>query len=122
MTPNLIILYVDDPDSSIAFYESLLGAAPVERSPTFALFVFPGGIKLGLWSRKAVEPVVTGDAGAFEIAVPLADRASVDAAFAGFSRTGHRFLQHPTDMDFGRTFVVADPDGHRIRFYNPPAR
>jgi predicted enzyme related to lactoylglutathione lyase len=25
--------------------------------------------------------------------------------------------QKPTDMDFGRTFVVLDPDGHRIRVY-----
>ena len=120
MTPNLIILYVDDPDSSIAFYESLLGAAPVERSPTFALFVFPGGIKLGLWSRKAVEPTVTGSTGAFEIDVPLANAAEVDTVFARLTAAGHTVLQEPTDMEFGRTFMLADPDQNRIRFYNPP--
>jgi len=25
--------------------------------------------------------------------------------------------QKPTDMDFGRTFVILDLDGHRIRAY-----
>ncbi|GEO85431.1 MULTISPECIES: VOC family protein [Alphaproteobacteria] len=120
MTPNLIILYVDDPDRSAAFYESLLGARPVERSPAFAMFIFPGGIKLGLWSRKAVEPVVAGGTGAFEIDVPLSNAAEVDAVFARLSTAGHTILLTPTDMEFGRNFVVADPDHHRIRFYNPP--
>lgn len=120
MTPNLIILYVADPDRSTAFYESLLGVAPVERSPAFAMFVFPGGIKLGLWSRKAVEPAVTGSTGAFEIDVPLANAAEVDRVFAHLSAAGHTVLQEPTDMEFGRTFMLVDPDQNRIRFYNPP--
>lgn len=120
MTPNLIILYVADPDRSTAFYENLLGAAPVERSPAFAMFVFPGGIKLGLWSRTAVEPAVTGSTGAFEIDVPLANAAEVDTVFARLSAAGHTVLQEPTDMEFGRTFMLADPDQNRIRFYNPP--
>ena len=120
MTPNLIILYVADPDRSTAFYESLLGGMPVERSPTFAMFVFPGGIKLGLWSRHAVEPTVTGGTGTFEIDVPLANAAEVDTVFARLSAAGHVILQEPADMEFGRNFMVADPDQHRIRFYNPP--
>ncbi|WP_454286030.1 VOC family protein [Rhizobium arsenicireducens] len=122
MTPNLVILYVDDTERSSAFYEALLEVKPAERSPAFAMFVFPGGIKLGLWSRKAVEPAVTGSTGAFEIDVPLANGAEVDAAFARLSAAGHTILQEPTDMAFGHNFVIADPDGHRIRFYNPPAR
>gem|GEM_PF-6420112 len=51
MTPNLVILYVDDTERSSAFYEALLEVKPAERSPAFAMFVFPGGIKLGLWRR-----------------------------------------------------------------------
>ena len=121
MTPNLTILYVDSPELSAAFYEGLLNTAAVERSPTFALFVFPGGIRLGLWSRHTVEPAAAGAPGLVELAVPLADPAAVDAAHERFSTAGHTVLQPPTDMEFGRTFVVTDPDGHRIRFYNPPA-
>lgn len=120
MTPNLTILYVDEPQKSAAFYAGLLGATPVEQSPTFAMFVFPGGIKLGLWSRHTVEPATTGVPGMIEIAVPLENAAAVDEAYATFAPAGHAVLQPPTDMEFGRTFVLADPDGHRIRFYNPP--
>jgi hypothetical protein len=28
-------------------------------------------------------------------------------------------LQPPTEMDFGRTFTAADPDGHRLRVFKP---
>ncbi|MFN7008509.1 MAG: VOC family protein [Allorhizobium sp.] len=121
MTPNLTILYVDSPELSAAFYETLFETKAVERSPTFALFVFAGGIKLGLWSRHTVEPAATGAAGCFEIAVPLPDPSAVGTAYARAVAAGHRILQPPADMDFGRTFVIADPDQHRIRFYNPPA-
>jgi len=30
-------------------------------------------------------------------------------------------LQGPTDMEFGRTFVGLDPDGHRLRIFAPAA-
>ena len=33
--PNFIILYVDQPQRSGAFYSALLGRQPVETSPTF---------------------------------------------------------------------------------------
>jgi catechol 2,3-dioxygenase-like lactoylglutathione lyase family enzyme len=34
--PNLVILYVDNPATSAAFYAGLLGRTPVESSPTFS--------------------------------------------------------------------------------------
>ena len=36
--PNFIILYVESPAASAAFYAELLGRPPVEASPTFAMF------------------------------------------------------------------------------------
>jgi hypothetical protein len=36
--PNFVILYVKDPSASAAFCADLLGHAPVEASPTFAMF------------------------------------------------------------------------------------
>ncbi len=53
---SLVILYVDDPTASAAFYADLLGQPPAEQSPTFAMFPLPSGIGLGLWSRHTVEP------------------------------------------------------------------
>lgn len=120
MTPNLTILYVDSPEKSAAFYTGIFGVKPVEQSPTFAIFVFPGGIKLGLWSRHTVEPAVTGSAGMAEIDIPLESASAVDDVWTKIAPTASAVLQPPVDMEFGRTFVLADPDGHRIRFYNPP--
>lgn len=120
MTPNLTILYVDSPEKSAAFYAGIFDVKPVEQSPTFAIFVFPGGIKLGLWSRHTVQPAPTGAAGMVEICVPLKNAAEVDAIWAKLAPAASAILQPPADMEFGHTFVLADPDGHRIRFYNPP--
>ncbi len=50
-SPNFIILYVDSPETSGAFYARLLGRQPVETSATFVMFVLDNGFKLGLWSR-----------------------------------------------------------------------
>lgn len=44
--PSLVILYVDSPAASAAFYAGLLGQQPVEASATFAMFM------LLRWSSK----------------------------------------------------------------------
>jgi predicted enzyme related to lactoylglutathione lyase len=36
-------------------------------------------------------------------------------------KRGLTIAQAPTSMDFGRTFVVLDPDGHRLRVFTPAA-
>lgn len=46
--PDFVILYVDNTSASTGFYRDLLGAEPVENSPTFSLFVLSTGMKLGL--------------------------------------------------------------------------
>ena len=58
-SPNFMILYVDNPPASAAFYADLLGQQAAETSPTFALFALPSGLMLGLWSRHTVEPPPT---------------------------------------------------------------
>lgn len=114
--PNFIILYVDQPETSAEFYRRLLDCAPVEASPTFALFVLPSGLKLGLWSRHTVTPTANGVGGS-ELVFPVASDAAVDAACADWRTRGLTILQPRTTMDFGRTFVALDPDGHRLRVY-----
>ncbi|ESY70586.1 MULTISPECIES: VOC family protein [Mesorhizobium] len=116
-TPNFIILYVDQPLRSGAFYSALLGREPVESAPTFVLFVLDNGFKLGLWSRHTVEPAADAAGGGAEIVFALDTRDAVDAAHADWAGRGLNILQAPTDMDFGRTFVALDPDNHRLRVY-----
>ena len=117
--PNFVLLYVDNPPSSAAFYTDLLGKQPVESSTTFAMFALSSGVMLGLWSRKTVQPAPTSAAGGGELAIAVADRDAVETAHADWSKRGLKIAQVPTDMDFGRTFVALDPDGHRLRVFAP---
>jgi catechol 2,3-dioxygenase-like lactoylglutathione lyase family enzyme len=118
---NFLLLYVDDPAPSAAFYADLLAAPIVEQSPTFAMLPLREGVMLGLWSRHTVEPKPAALAGASEVAFTVADTAAVTEVHADWSRRGLRILQAPTEMDFGTTFVALDPDGHRLRVFAPVA-
>ena len=116
--PNFILLYVDSPPASARFYSDLLGKPPVESSPTFAMFKLEG-FMLGLWSRHTVEPAAATLPGAGEIAFTVADDAAVAQTHADWKEKGLRIAQSPVSLDFGRTFVALDPDGHRLRVFAP---
>ena len=113
---GFVLLLVADPAASAAFYQDLLGHAPVEQSPTFAMFALPTGVNLGLWSRATVEPAPGAAAGAAELGFVEDD---VDGIHAAWAARGVRIAQAPVDLDFGRTFVALDPDGHRVRVFRP---
>jgi catechol 2,3-dioxygenase-like lactoylglutathione lyase family enzyme len=117
--PNLVILYVDDPLASAVFYGALLGREPVEKSPTFAMFALPSGLMLGLWSRHTVAPAAQAAGGGGELCIKVADAAAVDRIHADWRGRGLGIAQAPTDLDFGRTFVAVDSDGHRLWVYWP---
>ena len=117
--PNFLILYVDDPVAAAAFYADLLGHAPIESSATFAMFALDSGVMLGLWSRRTVLPAAKDSGGDGELAFSVAGPAIVDATHADWRKRGLTIAQSPTDMDFGRTFVALDPDGHRLRVFAP---
>jgi catechol 2,3-dioxygenase-like lactoylglutathione lyase family enzyme len=116
--PNFILLYVERPAASAAFYAKLLGRPPVDSSPTFAMFALASGVMLGLWARHTVEPAARGHGGG-EIAFTVADPAAVEAVHADWRASGLPIAQPPTRMDFGHTFVALDPDGHRLRVFAP---
>lgn len=113
---SLVILYVDNPPASAAFYAGLLGQAPAEQSATFAMLPLPGGSGLGLWSRHTVTPSPGAAPGSGEIV--LIDP-NPDALCAAWSNQGVQIAQPPQDLDFGRSFVALDPDGHRLRVVRP---
>ncbi len=122
MNPNFVILYVDNPPKSAAFYQDLLGRAPVESSPTFALFVLDAGFKLGLWSRHTVEPAAQVTGGGNELCIAVDGNQRVDQLFADWSARKLTVAQAPVEMDFGYTFVALDPDQHRLRVFAPNGR
>lgn len=116
------LLYVADPAASARFYAALLDTPPIEASPTFAMFPLREGAMLGLWQRDGVAPAAVAAPGAGELAFAVADRAAVDARHARWRGLGCTMLQAPTAMDFGYTFTVQDPDGHRLRVFCPEDR
>ena len=119
--PDFTLLYVENPQKSESFYSVLLGRKAVESSPTFVLFVTDAGLKLGMWARGEVKPAPSAPAGGAEIVIPVEQPAAVDTTHASWKARGMRIVQDPTDMDFGRTFVALDPDGHRLRVFAPTA-
>ncbi len=114
LNPNLFILFVSNPLESADFYQQLLLQEPSQKSSTFALFDFKNGIQLGLWSNKTAEPKVTHEPASSEICFK---EDNIDDVYKMWLKMGISMAQSPTDMDFGRTFVALDPDGHRIRVY-----
>lgn len=113
-TLNYLLLAVRDPLKSAELYSKLLGREPVEKSRTFVLYVLPTGLKIGLWIADGVQPAPK-PAGGIEISFSEESREAVRATYAEWTRLGLKVVQEPTDMDFGFTFVVEDPDGHRLR-------
>lgn len=47
-------------------------------------------------------------------------RAGIDGIYAAWAGKGVGIVEEPQDDVFGRTFVIADPDGNLIRV-SPPA-
>lgn len=117
LTPTYTILYVDSPEASARLYAALLGAQPVEASPTFQLFALEHSRILGLWARKGVQPAHDFHGSGSELGFRVGDNADVDALHEKWRALGLRILQAPVQMDFGYTFTGADPDGHRLRVF-----
>lgn len=113
-TLDYLLLAVRDPLRSADLYTKLLGREPVEKAPTFVLYVLPGGLKIGLWLADEMEPKPNA-AGGIEISFSEDSKDAVRATFEEWKKLGLEVLQEPTEMDFGFTFVVADLDGHRLR-------
>ena len=117
--PHFILLYVDEPEKSAAFYARLLERQPLESSPNFVMFELAPDLRLGLWARRDVKPAPNGVAGAGELAMAVESNDKVEALCADQRRKGAAILQEPATMDFGLTFLAADPDGHRLRVFCP---
>jgi catechol 2,3-dioxygenase-like lactoylglutathione lyase family enzyme len=114
---NSIFFYVADPSASVRFYSEALGKAPVESSPNFAMFVLDSGFGLGLWRRSDVTPAAAGPIGGSELGIKVKGAAGVDEKHGEWKARGTPIALPPTDLDFGRSFVALDPDGHRLRVY-----
>jgi len=119
---DFVILYVEDPAASATFYSDIFGKPVADSMPGFAMLPLLDGLMLGLWQRDDVKPAATVAGGGSEIAVSVADNATLKTLAVEWKAKGIKILQDPTDMGFGRNFTAADPDGHRIRVSVPATR
>ncbi|PJL65610.1 drug:proton antiporter [Stenotrophomonas maltophilia] len=117
-TPSTLLQYVRDVAASATFYSGILGKPPVEQSPGSALFLLGDGAALGLWQRDGVQPPVSAQAGAAELAMVVANPDVVQQMHDAWRALGVQILQAPVTLEFGHTFVGVDPDGHRLRVYS----
>ena len=116
--PNMLLLYVDDVARSARFYAELLDSPPIDESPNFAMLALNGGVMLGLWASRDVQPAATAPGGS-EIIFDVDTRAAVEQRHVDWQHKGLPIAQAPKVMDFGFTFVALDPDGHRLRVMTP---
>nr|WP_272212766.1 VOC family protein [Marinicella sp. W31]MDC2878683.1 VOC family protein [Marinicella sp. W31] len=116
---NLIVLYVEDTEKSGAFYERLLGQKANALSPGFTAFHMPGGLMLGLWRKSTAQPEAEGGPGVMEVGIMTDENGGVATFFERAEADGYTILQPLVTASFGPTFVIADPDGHRIRICEP---
>lgn len=115
---NFTILYVENLERSLAFYQPLLEREPVEVQDSFAMFVSESGNKFALWAKSDVIPAITTEnAGAMETAFAVANIITLQITHTKWRELGVTIIQEPTEMDFGTTFTVVDPDGHRLRVF-----
>lgn len=115
LVPNAFYIYVSDVNRSTAFYESLFEIKPIFTSPRYVAYGIGDGITVALWSgaSNALEsnPPRTSELGMNMTLTPE----EIDALYARWTELGASTVEAPHDAIFGRTFVVADPDGNLIR-------
>ncbi|WDZ76255.1 VOC family protein [Ensifer adhaerens] len=119
LSPNLILLYVEDPMASTRFYIDLIGREPVAAFPAYVAFELENGLTFSLWSTAARDFVSSGTGHRSEIAFMVKDDAEVERLYAEWQSRGIMIEQELKTAVFGRTFVALDPDGHRLRVCRP---
>lgn len=112
---SMIILYVQDPKRSLAFYKDILKFPPVEDHPNFAMLPIAEGVMLGLWAVADVAPSAPTAVFGGELGITVANRSAVMTVYQDWKSRQVVMIQAPTEMDFGFTFTATDPDGHRLR-------
>ena len=114
-TPNLFILYVNQPIESAHFYSQIFDRQPACAYPKWVCFSFDNGVHIGLWSKSAKDFVSGGVGHLSEISFMLRDEQELIHLRDRWRALGVTFEEDLKKAVFGLTFVARDPDGHRIR-------
>lgn len=113
--PNLFLIYVTDVERATRFYADLFEIEPLTITPRYVPFEVAPGVLFALWSGRG-DTVTPTTPRASEVGL-MVSRAtgSVDDVYVSWKSRGVAIVEEPHDDVFGRTFVIADPDGNLIR-------
>lgn len=113
--PNLFITYVRDATAAAAFYADLFDIEPTLTTPDFVTLRVSPDVELAVWAGVS-DAAVPATPRTSEVCVNVrGGGADVDAVFERWTAKGVTVVAPPHDAPFGRTFVVADPDGNLVR-------
>jgi predicted lactoylglutathione lyase len=112
-----IVLYVEDVQLSMAFYEGVFECQPKLLSPTFAVVEFAENVKVTLKQADALTPSSQVRGGGTELSIPATSRAELDNLFEKWKKLSVVFAQEREESVYGVNFVALDPDGHRLRVF-----
>lgn len=114
-TPNLFLIYVQDATRAAAFYGDLFEMEPSFASPRYVAFEIAPGVLFAVWSGQPDDATpLTPRTSEVGLMIP-GGATAIDQMFAVWSAKGVTVITEPYDEVFGRTFVIADPDGNLIR-------
>lgn len=113
--PSVIVLYVDDIETSSHFYQNLLKVRPEEASLKFHSFKLSNGMSLALKAKHTVVPPTDEKNGNGELVFTLKNHNIVDELFVEWQARKINIIFPPTTVPYGYTFVALDPAGNRLR-------
>ena len=111
--PNLFLIYVTDVERSTRFYSDLFEIDPITTTPRYVPFAVAPGVLFALWSGRADTVTPTAQRSS-EVGL-MVPRAAVGDLYVKWATKGVTVVEEPHEEVFGRTFVVADPDGNLVR-------
>lgn len=113
--PNLFLVYVQDAEKATEFYSDLFEIQPCFTSPRYVAFEVAPGVLFAVWTGHNEHALpTTPRVSEIGLMVP-GGAAGIDNVYAQWVKKGVSVVEEPHDDVFGRTFVVADPDGNLIR-------
>lgn len=112
-TLDFVLVFVPDIEAAKTFYTEKLGLRIDDQSPDFVQFARPNGGAVFAAQQQA-------DAAAYSGAQLWWAASDIDATYAALTDKGVTSIMPPTDMPFGRIFILQDPFGHKLHFFSSP--
>lgn len=111
------VLYVVNIETSQKFYSEIFECKGQVLSPTFVSFALDTDITVQLKQLDHVSPSADITGGGTELSLVAKSQEALHTLYNQWRAKGVQFLQTPTELVFGLTFVAIDPDGHRVRVF-----